>query len=64
MPRLILTLLLTSGAAMRFEEFELAFGKKYSFGERMIRRAHFERSLQRVAAHIDVHHRREWAHLV
>ena len=51
MPRLILTLLLTSGAAMRFEEFELAFGKKYSSRERFVRRAHFEQSLQRVAAH-------------
>ena len=51
MHRLILTLLLTSAAAMRFEEFEVAFNKKYSFGERMIRRAHFEQSLQRVAAH-------------
>ena len=51
MHRLILTLLLTSAAAMRFEEFEVAFNKKYSFGERMMRRAHFEQSLQRVAAH-------------
>ena len=52
MHRLILTLLLTSGAAMRsFEDYELAFNKKYSFGERIVRRAHFERSLQRVAAH-------------
>ena len=51
MHRLILTLLLTSAAAMRFEEFEVAFNKKYSFGERMIRRAHYEQSLQRVAAH-------------
>ena len=51
MHRLILTLLLTSAAAMRFEDYEVAFNKKYSFGERMIRRAHFEQSLQRVAAH-------------
>ena len=51
MSRLILTLLLTSAAAMRFEDYEVAFTKKYSFGERMIRRAHFEQSLQRVAAH-------------
>ena len=51
MSRLILTLLLTSAAAMRFEDYEVAFNKKYSFGERMIRRAHFEQSLQRVAAH-------------
>ena len=51
MSRLILTLLLTSAAAMRFEDYEFAFNKKYSFGERMIRRAHFEQSLQRVAAH-------------
>ena len=34
-----------------FEDFELAFGKKYSTRERIVRRAHFERSLQRVAAH-------------
>ena len=51
MSRLILTLLLTSAAAMRFEDYEVSFNKKYSFGERMIRRAHFEQSLQRVAAH-------------
>ena len=51
MSRLILTLLLTSAAAMRFEDYEFSFNKKYSFGERMIRRAHFEQSLQRVAAH-------------
>ena len=51
MSRLILTLLLTSAAAMRFEDFEVVFNKKYSFGERMIRRAHYEQSLQRVAAH-------------
>jgi cathepsin H len=52
MSRLTLTLLLlTSAAAMRFEEFELAFGKKYSSRERFVRRAHFEQSVQRVAAH-------------
>ena len=51
MSRLILTLLVTSGAGMRFEDYELAFQKKYSFGERMMRRAHYEQSLQRVAAH-------------
>ena len=49
--QLILTLLLTSAAAMRFEDYEVAFNKKYSFGERMMRRAHFEQSLQRVAVH-------------
>ena len=38
-------------AAMRFEDYEVAFNKKYSFGERIMRRAHFEQSLQRVAAH-------------
>ena len=51
MSRLILTLLLTSAAAMRFEDYEVAYNKKYSFGERMMRRAHYEQSLQRVAAH-------------
>ena len=51
MSRLILTLLLTSGAAMRFEDYEVAFSKKYSSRERFVRRAHFEQSLQRVAAH-------------
>ncbi len=51
MSRLILTLLVTSGAGMRFEDYELEFQKKYSFGERMMRRAHYEQSLQRVAAH-------------
>ena len=51
MSRLILTLLLTSAAAMRFEDYEVAFSKKYSFGERMMRRAYYEQSLQRVAAH-------------
>ena len=51
MHRLILTLLLTSAAAMRsFEEFELAFGKKHSTRERIVRRAHFEQSLQRRGA--------------
>ena len=50
--RLNICLLLVGAAAMRsFEEFELAFGKKYSSRERFVRRAHFERSLQRVAAH-------------
>ena len=52
MARLSICLLLAGAAAMRsFEEFELAFGKKYSTRERIVRRAHFERSLQRVAAH-------------
>ena len=51
MSRLILTLLLTSGAAMRFEDYEVAFSKKYSSRERFVRRAHFEQALQRVAAH-------------
>ena len=51
MSRLILTLLLTSAAAMRFEDYEVAYNKKYSFRERMMRRAHYEQSLQRVAAH-------------
>ena len=51
MSRLILTLLLTSAASMRFEDYVVAFNKKYSFGELMIRRAHYEQSLQRVAAH-------------
>ena len=51
MNRLVI-LCLAGAAAMRsFEEFELAFGKKYSSRERFVRRAHFERSLQRVAAH-------------
>ena len=49
--QLILTLLLTSAAAMRFEDYEVAYNKKYSSRERFVRRAHFERSLQRVAAH-------------
>ncbi len=49
MSRLILTLLLTSAAAMRFEDYEVTFNKKYSFGERLVRRAHFEQSLQRAS---------------
>ena len=51
MSRLILTLLLTSAAAMRFEDYEVAYNKKYSSREHFVRRAHFEQSLQRVAAH-------------
>ena len=49
--RLSICLLLADSAAMRLEEFEVAFGKKYSSRERLVRRAYFERSLQRVAAH-------------
>ena len=52
MYRLSIILCIAVATAMRtFEDFELAFGKKYSTRERIVRRAHFERSLQRVAAH-------------
>ena len=49
--RFSICLLLAGSAAMRFSEFEVTFGKKYSARERIVRRAHFEQSLQRVAAH-------------